>query len=157
MPALYPDGQTMSLREEALRRVREMQRLAQRSIDETNNIESQGKDEPHYSESGDRTPPQHSRPEYARQNKRPNAVNPKGFPPRGIADLLERQGFAAKMDGIGESVQNTVSSVSQPIADLLDSFGIDGEKLVILMVMWAVFNEHKENKTLLLALGYLLL
>jgi len=39
----------------------------------------------------------------------------------------------------------------------MESFGIDGEKLVILLVMWAIFNEHKDNKMLLMALGYLLL
>ena len=61
------------------------------------------------------------------------------------------------MGGISESVQRTISSVSQPVADLLESFGIDGEKLIILLIMWAIFNEHQDNKLLLMALGYLLL
>ncbi|MBQ2750994.1 MAG: hypothetical protein IJF25_00305 [Oscillospiraceae bacterium] len=86
-----------------------------------------------------------------RQNRRPQP------PPKGIADLLKRQGMGESLGSMGQSLQSTVSSVSQPIADILDSFGIDGEKLIILMVMWAVFNEQKDNKTLLLALGYLLI
>ena len=86
-----------------------------------------------------------------RQNRRPQP------PPKGITELLNRQGMGESIGGMGKSLQDSVASVSQPIADILDSFGIDGEKLIILMVMWAVFNEHPEDKTLLLALGYLLL
>ena len=77
--------------------------------------------------------------------------------PNGIADLLKRQGLGDGIGGLGKTVQNTVSSVSQPLSQLLESFGIDGEKLIILLVMWAVFNNDRENKTLLMALGYLLL
>lgn len=72
-------------------------------------------------------------------------------------DLLRRQGLGDSVSGLGETLQNTISSVSEPISGLLEGFGIDGEKLVILLVMWAIFNEHKDNKMLLMALGYLLL
>lgn len=75
----------------------------------------------------------------------------------GLLDLLRRQGLGDSVSGLGETLQNTISSVSEPISGILDSFGIDGEKLIILLVMWAIFNEHKDNKTLLMALGYLLL
>lgn len=75
----------------------------------------------------------------------------------GLLDLLRRQGLGDSVSGLGETLQNTISSVSEPISGLLDSFGIDGEKLIILLVMWAIFNEHKDNKMLLMALGYLLL
>lgn len=75
----------------------------------------------------------------------------------GLLDLLRKQGLGDSVSGLGETLQNTISSVSEPISGLLESFGIDGEKLVILLVMWAIFNEHKDNKMLLMALGYLLL
>lgn len=75
----------------------------------------------------------------------------------GLLDMLRKQGLGDSVSGLGETLQNTISSVSEPISGILDSFGIDGEKLVILLVMWAIFNEHKDNKMLLMALGYLLL
>lgn len=88
-------------------------------------------------------------------NQGPNANQPRSS--GGLLDLLRRQGVGESFSGLGETLQGTISSVSEPLSNLLDSFGIDGEKLIILLVMWAIFNEHKENKTLLLALGYLLL
>ena len=88
--------------------------------------------------------------------QRPNQRQ-SGTGPNGIADLLKRQGLGDSIGSLGDTVQNTVSSVSQPLAELLESFGIDGEKLIIMMVMWSVFNNSKDNKTLLMALGYLLL
>lgn len=75
----------------------------------------------------------------------------------GLLDLLRKQGLGDSVSGLGETLQNTISSVSEPLSNLMESFGIDGEKLVILLVMWAIFNEHKDNKMLLMALGYLLL
>ncbi len=75
----------------------------------------------------------------------------------GLLDLLRKQGLGDSIGGLGETLQNTISSVSEPLSGILDGFGIDGEKLVILLVMWAIFNEHKDNKMLLMALGYLLL
>ncbi|WMJ82570.1 hypothetical protein ACS3UN_03040 [Oscillospiraceae bacterium LTW-04] len=75
----------------------------------------------------------------------------------GLLDLLRRQGLGDSFSGLGETLQSTISSVSEPLSGLLEGFGIDGEKLVILLVMWAIFNEHKDNKMLLMALGYLLL
>lgn len=75
----------------------------------------------------------------------------------GLLDLLRRQGLGDSVSGLGETLQNTISSVSEPLSNLMESFGIDGEKLIILLVMWAIFNEHKDNKMLLMALGYLLL
>ena len=87
----------------------------------------------------------------------PNVGQPRAQGGSGLLDLLRRQGLGDSVSGLGETLQSTISSVSEPISNLLGSFGIDGEKLIILLVMWAIFNEHKENKTLLLALGYLLL
>ncbi|MFV0497036.1 MAG: hypothetical protein ACK5L0_02540 [Candidatus Fimivivens sp.] len=75
----------------------------------------------------------------------------------GLLDLLRKQGLGDSFSGLGETLQSTISSVSEPLSGLLEGFGIDGEKLVILLVMWAIFNEHKDNKMLLMALGYLLL
>lgn len=75
----------------------------------------------------------------------------------GLFDMLRKQGLGDSIGGLGETLQSTISSVSEPLSGLLDTFGIDGEKLVILLVMWVIFSEHKDNKTLLMALGYLLL
>lgn len=79
-----------------------------------------------------------------------------GGRPAGLLDLLRTRGVAESFGGLGETLHNTISSVSEPISGLLDSFGIDGETLIILLVMWVIFNE-RGDKTLLLALGYLLL
>lgn len=88
----------------------------------------------------------------------PRVASPNARPGgSGLLDLLRRQGLGDSFGGLGETLQSTISSVSEPLSGLLDSFGIDGEKLVILLVMWAIFNEHKDNKMLLMALGYLLL
>lgn len=221
----FPDGPTLSLQKEALRRVREMQQKAQQSIEQTNafaamnrptaqesaSFSPQRQGQPFVPNGGaaqqtasfsqQPPPPQQNMPRQsagaqqnaappfgaqpqqrpqAQQNTRsqnsaappfgaqqrpPNRAQgnpqqntaPQGGIPRGIMDLLSRQGLGGSLGGISESVQSTISSVSQPVADLLESFGIDGEKLIILLIMWAIFNEHQDNKLLLMALGYLLL
>lgn len=171
----FSDAQTLSLREQALNRVREMQQKAQRSLEQSNNKASMS---PVFSD-------QNNAPEYHDIPNAPSAqpVSQRNFAsnnifsqlfgaappnmrgnirrsqaaPQNISDLIRRRGLGDSIENLGETVQSTVASVSRPLADLMESFGIDGEKLVILLVMWAVFNEHKENKTLLMALGYLLL
>lgn len=168
MPRGFTDAATMSMQKEALRRVREMQRQAQASLERSEAAP---------------TPPQttHESAFFQRQNRpeqRPSAPDirleqnsiptksdmPPYQPPQNQKsgspqDIFSRLfgGKTADLGSLGEMVQNAVSSASQPAAQLLDSFGIDGEKLIILMIMWAVFNEHKDNKLLLMALGYLLL
>ena len=175
MAVYFQDPATLTLRGEAIWRVREMQQRAQSSIQQQNQNPNPNPNPPIQPspESSRQNPPQHAvhsgnaanpmppnnllsqllggAAAQNRQNRRPQP------PPKGIADLLKRQGMGESLGSMGQSLQSTVSSVSQPIADILDSFGIDGEKLIILMVMWAVFNEQKDNKTLLLALGYLLI
>ncbi|MEG1774061.1 MAG: hypothetical protein RR320_04330 [Oscillospiraceae bacterium] len=93
------------------------------------------------------------------------ASRPSGFggaaaaPPAssgGLLELLRAKGMTDSFGSLGDTLQSTVSSVSEPLSKLLDAFDIDGEKLIILIVMWIVFNE-RGDKTLLLALGYLLL
>jgi hypothetical protein len=76
--------------------------------------------------------------------------------PAGLLNLLRTRGVADSFGGLGETLHNTISSVSEPLSGLLDTLGIDGETLIILLVMWVIFNE-RGDKTLLLALGYLLL
>ena len=164
MAEIYRENSAMTLRREALARVREMQRRAQLAVEQQNpppdvNIRESGS-EGNTLFSGmqqqHKTPPPNNILGQLfgqqRQSQRQN-----GAIPNGIADLFKRQGLSEGIGGLGETVQNTVSSVSQPLSQLLESFGIDGEKLIILLVMWAVFNNNKENKTLLMALGYLLL
>lgn len=157
MPRGFTDAATMSMQKEALRRVREMQRQAQMSLER-----SEGFSPPPENNNESGTFQQQSRPE---QNRIPNRQNmPPYHPPQNQnsgspQDIFSRLfgGKSADLGSLGEMVQNAVSSASKPASELLDSFGIDGEKLIILMVMWAVFNEHKDNKLLLMALGYLLL
>ena len=88
-------------------------------------------------------------------NRGPNRQEPPG-----LAGLLERirspGGFADEAANLGEGLNSALRSASEPLAQLLDAFDLDGEKLLILMVMWLIFRE-KGDKSLLLALGYLLL
>ena len=168
MAEMYRESSAMTLRQEALARVREMQRRAQLAV------EQQSREPENVRESVNSQPPNTNQRQAAAPREQPRYSQPsnilgqlfgqqrpdrqrKGTVPGGIADLLKRQGLSGGIGSLGDTVQSTVSSVSQPLAELLDSFGIDGEKLIILMVMWAVFNNNKENKTLLMALGYLLL
>ena len=55
-----------------------------------------------------------------------------------------------------DNIKEQINSISGPVKDIMDRLGLDSEKLIIIMIMWMLFNE-KEDKTLLLALGYLLL
>lgn len=153
MPYGFADAATMSMQKEALRRVREMQRQAQASLE--------GKDNSFHEPKAAAIPamdnfsPDESR---GRQNILPpiSPKNQKNASPQDIFSRLFGK-KAADLGPLGETVQNAISSASQPAAELLESFGIDGEKLIIMMIMWAVFNEHKDNRLLLMALGYLLL
>lgn len=98
----------------------------------------------------------------ARQQSRGQAP---GSPPapgkqsgaNGLLDLIRGGLGGGEAAGLGDSLRGSIASASKPLSDLLDAFSIDGEKLLILLVMWVIFNERSDNKTLLLALGYLLL
>lgn len=180
MPPAFPDSQTLGLQREALRRVREMQQRAQQSVEQSNSQSADAQSSfsanaftsPQNQFNPSPPPPRQSTGTAQHNTQRPNNILTQLFggmnrqggargksPPQrgGIMDILSRQGLGDSIGGLGETIQSTISSVSQPVADLLDGFGIDGEKLVIMLIMWAVFNEHQDNKTLLLALGYLLL
>ena len=138
MPRGFGDAVTMSMQKEALRRVREMQRQAQQNIE--------------YSEPAPR-PPQNQPNNQQHQNEPPFQS---GNSPQDILSQI-LGGKTGGFGQLGDTLQSTIASASQPAAELLKNFGIDGEKLIIMMIMWAVFNEHKDNKLLLMALGYLLL
>ena len=164
MAEIYRENSAMTLRREALARVREMQRRAQLAVEQQNpppdvNIRESGSEGntlfSGMQQQNNAQPPNNILGQLFGQQRQSQRQN--GAIPNGIADLFKRQGLGEGIGGLGETVQNTVSSVSQPLSQLLESFGIDGEKLIILLVMWAVFNNNKENKTLLMALGYLLL
>lgn len=175
MAVYFQDPRSLTLQQEAIRRVKEMQQKAQASVEQqlsddppvqriketVNNAPPVRGNNNDTQRSGTSAPPHQNdilSQLFGNNTAQQRAGRGKGQPPpKGIAELLKRQGLGESLGGMGQSLHNTVSSVSQPIADILDSFGIDGEKLIILMVMWAVFNESKENKTLLLALGYLLI
>lgn len=156
MPLGFSDAATMSMQKEALRRVREMQRKAQQSLEGSEPVSpAPNTNDKRFQQQN--TPPNSPSNSYQRQkNSPPTLQNRQNSSPQDIFSKL-LGGKSADLGSLGDAVQNAISSASQPAAQLLDSFGIDGEKLIILMVMWAVFNEHKDNKLLLMALGYLLL
>ncbi|MEG2143873.1 MAG: hypothetical protein RRY40_00950 [Oscillospiraceae bacterium] len=70
--------------------------------------------------------------------------------------LPNRSGRGESKGEAQGSLKERLGKISQPLASLMEAYDIDSEKLIILMVMWVLFNE-KADKTLLLALGYLLL
>lgn len=77
---------------------------------------------------------------------------------KSISSILKGLGGkegGGSLGSLGDSLTSTLSSVAEPVSKLLDAFDIDGEKLIILMIMFIIFNE-RGDKTLLLALGYLL-
>lgn len=83
--------------------------------------------------------------------------NTKNAPSRDLTSVFDSfLGGNGAFSSLGESLQRAVGSASAPAAKLLDTFGLGGEELLILMVMYAVFKEHGDTP-LLLALGYLLL
>ena len=53
-------------------------------------------------------------------------------------------------------LKEQLKEVTSPLKGIMDYLDLDSEKIIIIMVMWVLFNE-KSDKTLLLALGYLLL
>jgi len=157
---IYRKDGAMTLRQEALARVREMQRRAQLTAEPQSPEQHRPvQKEESFENETQRQAQNAQQPDIFGKlfGQRPNNGQKMASPPSGIADLLKRQGLGDSIGGLGDALQNTVSSVSQPLSQLLESFGIDGEKLIILLVMWTVFNQEKENKTLLMALGYLLL
>lgn len=160
----FNDGSALTMQQQALKRVREMQQRAQLINDSGGDFSQPERDAP------PNLPPNIPNPQTNRQSRQNNnrsqtsdmfsrlfSSPKKGGASFGITELLKNRGIGGDIGAVGETVQKTIASVSSPIADLLDDFGIDGEKLIILLVMWAVFNDKKDNKTLLMALGYLLL
>lgn len=77
----------------------------------------------------------------------------------GLGNLFSLlQGKGKGNDSLSSLLHRQVDAISAPLAGLLDGLGIDGERLVILLVLWVLLREREEeNSTLLLALGYLLL
>lgn len=162
MPRGFTDAATMAMQKEALRRVREMQRQAQQSLGRSDENSEQRPPIPQPDMPPD-SPPRQPQFQQGYQNNRQQRGNSPPFQKRqntySPQDILSQflGGKTGGFGSLGETLQNTIASASQPAAELLNSFGIDGEKLIIMMIMWVIFNEHKDNKLLLMALGYLLL
>lgn len=163
MPRGFADAATMAMQKEALRRVKEMQRQARQSLERSD--ENSEQVPPAFQPDMRQSAPSTGQLQFQQgyQNQRQQQYNPPPFQQRQNAyspqDILSRflGGKAGGLGSLGETLQSTITSASQPAAEILNSFGIDGEKLIILMIMWVIFNEHKDNKLLLMALGYLLL
>jgi len=58
--------------------------------------------------------------------------------------------------GIGGSINDALNSVSSPLSRALDALGLDNERLLILLIMFVLLSQEDSDKTILLALGYLL-
>lgn len=99
--------------------------------------------------------PQGNRPGNAQQTSNKGATPAASS--GGLLDLIRGGLSGSVAPGLGDTLRGSIATASKPLSDLLDAFSIDGEKLLILLVMWVIFNERSDNKTLLLALGYLLL
>lgn len=95
-------------------------------------------------------PPKREPSPHSRQEK------PRGSDIKGIFEGLFSQEGQGSFSSIGDSLQKAIGSASSPALKLLDSFGIGGEELLILMVMYMVFKERGDT-SMLLALGYLLI
>ncbi len=166
----YSDNEVMRMQQDAMRRVKEMQQLSRDTVAGTNRRMA-----------GDTHPPVHQPPPLIPSQFQPPPVPPsqrqpqhgpsvhmptRSAPSRTVSStpsgggLLSGLAGLGGIGGIGESLTSTISdaisSVSSPVNKIMDALGINGEHLLILMVMFVVFNEQGD-KTLLLALGYLLL
>lgn len=86
----------------------------------------------------------------------PNREKPRDVDIKGLFEGLFSQEGRGSFSSIGDSLQKAIGSASSPALKLLDSFGIGGEELLILMIMYMVFKERGDT-SLLLALGYLLI
>ena len=87
---------------------------------------------------------------YKSGNNTFNSSNNRG----GISSLLEN--FTKGNGNTLNFLKGQVGEITGPLKGIMDYLDLDSEKLIIIMVMWMLFNE-KADKTLLLALGYLLL
>lgn len=73
---------------------------------------------------------------------------------RGLSSFLEN--FTNGNGNTLNFLKGQIGEITGPLKGIMDYLDLDSEKLIIIMVMWMLFNE-KADKTLLLALGYLLL
>ena len=145
MSAYTADAATLSLQRAARERVRAMQRRGQTAV--AIPVPTPGPP----AETEPAPPPAAERSQPAPQPRRAGGLSSLLSPLLG-----QRQAGGEPLSSLGETLRSAVGAASQPLGQLLDSFGLDGEELMILLVMYAVFSERGDT-SLLLALGYLLL
>jgi len=148
------DAQTLAMQHAALERVRAMQRRGQSVL-----FSAQASPQDAEPAAPAAQPP----PEAAAPPPPPQASAPPApLPAQGglgalLSPLLGRApNGGGSLSSLGDGLQSAISAASQPVGQLLDSFGVGGEELMILLVMYAIFRE-RGDPSLLLALGYLLL
>jgi len=149
------DAVLFSMQKEAKKRVLDMESRSRQMAQNANIFRPI--EVPHYEKAppplGEEPPsPPKSEPEHPHLNRE----KPKSGDIRQVFESLFSQEGQGTFSGIGDSLQKVIGSASSPALKLLDSFGIGGEELLILMIMYMVFKEHGDT-SLLLALGYLLL
>ncbi len=92
-----------------------------------------------------------------RNTRRPSPPPLYSAPEVSAEEMSDSTDEASKgLSGLGETLKTTIANISEPVSKILDALNIDGERLIILIVMLIILNE-RGDKTLLLALGYLLL
>jgi|GEM_PF-3461035 len=149
------DAQTLSLQQAALERVRAMQRRSVIAAVPPPPPEPVPQPpvppEPPAATPAPQPPPAEPAPQPRAQRRAPNGLGSLFSP------FLRRPGQSGdSLSALGDGVRGAIGSAAQPIGQLLDGFGIGGEELMILLIMYAVFRERGDT-TLLMALGYLLL
>lgn len=81
---------------------------------------------------------------------------PDGNPPQLTKGTKSLKETAIGLGGsLGETITDTIGGITSPLTKIMDTVGIDNDKLLIIGLMIVLLNE-KSDKTLLMALGYLL-
>lgn len=150
----FGDSSPFSQQQEAINRVRNLQESAAQRLSQTQQMPIA------HLEQGVKSKEKETHMELIKPSENNQTQAPK--PQNIISSIISSLGASGDSDNsqevsqLGELLKTTITSISAPAGKLLDDFNIDGEKLVIMIVMWVIFSEKGDN-TLLLALGYLLL
>ncbi|MEG0899113.1 MAG: hypothetical protein RSD67_00010 [Oscillospiraceae bacterium] len=156
----YTGDDVLRMQQEAIKRVKEMQKRADYSLNQSNN-------------SSFTVPPQNLNEQFTKpinQNTNNNINQSAEFANKNFDN--QSTGFSPPKQnnstnnflhnllngGLSQSTQSLTDipkKAFSSITSILEGFGIDNEKLILIVLIYLLANEG-EDKTLLLALGYLL-
>lgn len=141
----YSGEDVFTMQQDAIRRVREMQKRAKININQSNNS---------FNENINLTQEKSAKSDNTTQE---NQTENRAQPQQNFNNHNKNPTSQIK-----NQVEQTVQSLTQlpkkafsSISSILEEFGIDNEKLILIVMIFLLANEG-EDKTLLLALGYLL-